>query len=850
MAILREQAQFDTSGVRGFDRGGMDWALQSVTYTLKIYDTSDAKVAEIAGDLENTTLVNLKFKTNRKGGCERFSFELAEPYTTATIAYNYKVEIYLFNHFSPWFTGYIEEVPDTAGTDSIQHYTGYGYFEKFNKKLVNDSFTAQEISVIATSVLDDDIIANYPAITKNTDKIEATGYTLAGTLQFERQFAKDVFTLLADIANDYEFGVDQDAEFFFRAIDATILERFWVGTHITDFTPEKDYNQIVNRWYIYAPPFSDGSNYQIMVENAASQSSYGLAEDFIDAPAIISIYSSTNLASGKTPITSPAAGTPANMTDGDNSTLWESGADQTIGHYIKIDLGATFDQVAKVVLDSIHSTAQEYHATLFKIETSTDDITYTEVFTCSSDPGWKPTVTFQPVAARYILITLTAAVAVHWKVGEAEVYELDTADLERWGAQVLADSKDPILRAVVTIRGIDKVISKRPIVAPIHPTGKCRITDRDGTTTHDYAIISCEYILSSSGFDLHMELGHTKPEISDQMRLLKRQIAENRLLGIRRGDNIASGTGFNQGSIDQTIIKTDSIETPHLRGNKISLHGGLVELGQDVMSAGGHGLIVKDANGYYRFEAGKLNGDYGMTIRDALNNVMISQGSFLFGNAKFRAYQTGAYLMDNAINKTTGHSVIILDTEDYDPGSNFNISSWVTGTCTSTEAGYLNDSGGAFVSGMVNCVVHNTTDDTYATVQAFSSSTRLFLFNDIFVQNEEYEIVYSRFIAPVAGDYVFAGCVAYGISNAHNDEYFLAMLVKNGSVYTTNSQDSSGNADSRRFSVPVMDVIPLAVDDYIQLAGNHDHATGVNVTGTGIEGGRTTYLCGHLFSAA
>ncbi len=570
MAILREQAQFDTSGVRGFDRGGMDWALQSVTYTLKIYDTSDVKVAEIAGDLENTTLTQLAFKTNRKGGCGDFSFTLAEPYTTATIAYNYKVEIYLFNHFSPWFTGYIEEVPDTAGTDSIQNYTGYGYFEKCNKKLVNDSFTAQEISVIATSVLDDDIIANYPAITKNTDKIEATGYTLAGTLQFERQFAKDVFTLLADIANDYEFGVDQDAEFFFRAIDTTILERFWVGTHITDFTPEKDYSQIVNRWYIYAPPFSDGSNYQIMVENAASQSSYGLAEDFIDAPAIISIYSSTNLASGKTPTTSPAAGTPANMTDGDNSTLWESGADQTVGHYIKIDLGATFDQVAKVVLDSIHSTAQEYHATLFKIETSTDDAAYTEVFACTSDPGWKPTVTFQPVAARYILITLTAAVAVHWKVGEAEVYELDTADLERWGAQVLADSKDPILRATATIRGIDKILLQRPVVAAIYPTGKCRITDRVGTTTHDYAIISCEYVLSSSGFDLRMELGHTKPEISDQMRLLRRQIAENRLLGIRRGDNLASGTGLQQGIILSTYIGAGEIQTPHLAVNSIT----------------------------------------------------------------------------------------------------------------------------------------------------------------------------------------------------------------------------------------------------------------------------------------
>ena len=114
MPLLKDRAKFDTSGVYGFDKGGMDFDLET-TYTLKIYDTSDVKVAEIAGDLENTTLTQLAFKTNRKGGCAEFSFTLAEPYTTATIAYNYKVEIYLFNHFSPWFTGYIEEVPDPAG---------------------------------------------------------------------------------------------------------------------------------------------------------------------------------------------------------------------------------------------------------------------------------------------------------------------------------------------------------------------------------------------------------------------------------------------------------------------------------------------------------------------------------------------------------------------------------------------------------------------------------------------------------------------------------------------------------------------------------------------------------------
>lgn len=566
MAILKQKALFDTAD-RGFDVCTFDWDRQTVTYTLKIYDTSDVKIAEISGNLQNPTLTQLSFKCLRDGGCADFSFTLAEPYSQATINYNHRVDICLFDQPNPWFSGFIENIPQ-QGTEKIQEYSGFGYSEKLDKKLINVSKTAKEISLITTEILDSDITPNYPII-KDATKIENTGYTIAGSLQFERTRAKEVFNKLTEIANDYEFGVDEERDFYFRAKDTTINERFWIGKHIGKFVPEKDISEIVNRWFVYSPPFSDGSNYQLMVENQTSQTNNGLSEDFIEAPEIINLYSATNLASGITPTTSPAGTGAVNMTDSNYATLWASGTAQAIGHYIKIDLGSN-KNVGKIILDSIHTTAQEYHARGFKIETSTDNITYTQVFATTSDPGWKPDIRFSPVSARYIKITLTEADDSEWKVGEWKIYELDTSDLERWANQLLEDSQDPIEKATLSIPGIDEIIGERATIAPIKPRGKLRVTSEDGLTTFDYEIVSCTYSLSSSGFNLDMELGDTKLEPSDWMKKLRRQLAEYRLLGIRRSGDIASGIGIKQGTILSTMIGEDAIETPHLSANIIT----------------------------------------------------------------------------------------------------------------------------------------------------------------------------------------------------------------------------------------------------------------------------------------
>lgn len=587
--MIYRRSAFDISGdIAGFDRGSFDWDLTD-GYVLKFYNPSGIKVAEITGNISDNTLLNLSFSFLQDGGCERFSFTLAEPYKTVTISSNYRMEIYLFNQQEvPWFTGYLETIPQ-EGTEKKQTYTGYGYYGKFANKLVTMIKTGTEVSEIAEEdVLDDEIIPNYD-ILKNSDKIEEV-YTLKGTFQTEREYARDIIKRLAEIAQNYEFGVDREREFYFRTIDTSIKEKLWIGRDVDTFTPKSDPKDLVNRWHIYSPPFSDGRNFQKIYPDADSIRDNSLSEKPYEVPQIVNLYSTTDLASGRTPTTNPVAGVPANMTDGDTTTLWESGAAQTIGHYIQIDLGTVYDDIAKIVLDQSDITAQDYYARGFRIRISTDGTSWTDVWTKANDPGYAPIVTFSPVRARYIRIELTEAHANEWKAGEFEVYELDTRDLDRWAEAKLNDSKDPKESATITIRGADSLLTKYPLVRPILPHGKIQITTLDNKT-YSYQKKSCNYIITPSEFTINIQGGDIEKKPSEKILDLRRQLAETRLLGIRRANNIAGSVGIKQAAftVNQLSV-TDLADIANL----LTVAAGRIRIGSSVLGADLHGIEIID----------------------------------------------------------------------------------------------------------------------------------------------------------------------------------------------------------------------------------------------------------------
>ncbi len=114
---------------------------------------------------------------------------------------------------------------------------------------------------------------------------------------------------------------------------------------------------------------------------------------------------------------------------------------------------------------------------------------------------------------------------------------------------------------------------------------------------------------------------------------------------------------------------------------------------------------------------------------------------------KLRFFQEGgATRVSGMITSSTGTRNLIVSLGAFWMGLtrivslSFDSSAVDSGTATSTEVDYLNDSGASFTLNDVNKKLHNTTDDTYTTVVEFMSSTRLRVKDDIFVNTEGYDL--------------------------------------------------------------------------------------------------------------
>lgn len=119
---------------------------------------------------------------------------------------------------------------------------------------------------------------------------------------------------------------------------------------------------------------------------------------------------------------SSAAGSPpSNVKDNDLNTVWSTGANQTNGQWLQMDMGAniTFNQI---VLDTPkNSTYEGDFPTAYTVQVSSNGTTWTQV---ASGPGRKKAtmINFPAVSARYIKITQTGSAAHWWSIGELNVY--------------------------------------------------------------------------------------------------------------------------------------------------------------------------------------------------------------------------------------------------------------------------------------------------------------------------------------------------------------------------------------------------------------------------------------------
>jgi hypothetical protein len=119
------------------------------------------------------------------------------------------------------------------------------------------------------------------------------------------------------------------------------------------------------------------------------------------------------------------AQTPANATDGDANTYWES-ANNAFPQWVQVDLGAAIS-IGKVTLKLPPSTAWGTRTQSLSVQTSLDAATFATqaagTYTFDPATGNSVTITFPAVSARYVRINVTANSG--WPAGqvsELEVY--------------------------------------------------------------------------------------------------------------------------------------------------------------------------------------------------------------------------------------------------------------------------------------------------------------------------------------------------------------------------------------------------------------------------------------------
>lgn len=180
---------------------------------------------------------------------------------------------------------------------------------------------------------------------------------------------------------------------------------------------------------------SKNGRYLRIVSNGTSAQWWSVAE--------VAISSGTALDRGGWGVTSTVGATPANMFDSNAATRWTTGAAQTAGQAVTVDMGALVT-LNNVTTDTAKNTTDEDDwARGYSLQLSRDGSTWSTVAT-GVGTRKATTIAFTAQAARYFRLTQTGSAGNWWSIGELTAglynddYSLTNTMTSRFGATTTA----------------------------------------------------------------------------------------------------------------------------------------------------------------------------------------------------------------------------------------------------------------------------------------------------------------------------------------------------------------------------------------------------------------------------
>jgi len=252
-------------------------------FKIVFYNPSDVKVGEIGSDVLVGRASSVEFEL-MDFGCGAWSLTL-EDRPGFDIGYRTRIDIHPYFDDLPWFSGFVQGRPK-EGTARPVVYSGFGFYEQLDWIRVTDSYASLDIAEIVKDIVENTVAPNTQII-YNAAKVETTGYTV-NSMNFDHTPAKDAIQTLAEIAQNFEYGVDSLREFYFRAVSTEVQKHFWTGKHLADNDIDEDPKPIRNRLYVKVGQIqAGGTNYIGSVQDDDSIDDHGLHEDEITAPEIL-----------------------------------------------------------------------------------------------------------------------------------------------------------------------------------------------------------------------------------------------------------------------------------------------------------------------------------------------------------------------------------------------------------------------------------------------------------------------------------------------------------------------------------------------------------------------------------
>lgn len=223
-----------------------------------------------------------------ESGCGSFNLTMNKPPQDLNIDRMDRIDIHLMGANHPCYSGHVDSVP-TVNTGGSITYSGFGYFDILGTILVDKTYQGQTLENVVKDLaaeLGNTFVEFFP------DQISPIGYTTQH-LRFDRVTLKDAFKTVAELAQQYVFGVDHNRQFFFRPVDFRSMISsearlsHWIGNSIEDFELSEANDSVVNKLYVKIGEIEDGSNYaDFSVTDLDSISFFGERAKTVSAPEI------------------------------------------------------------------------------------------------------------------------------------------------------------------------------------------------------------------------------------------------------------------------------------------------------------------------------------------------------------------------------------------------------------------------------------------------------------------------------------------------------------------------------------------------------------------------------------